>query len=73
MIGGRVNGSVTESHYGRIWGAIDYGSDGKNTINAKMAFYYYFNPPPNDRNLEFDGRTNLFNPDWRDYDWPKDP
>ena len=69
----RVNGGVTESHYGRIWGKTGYGSELKDTVSGELFFYYYFNPTPNDSNLEFDGKSNLFYPDWRDYDWPKDP
>ena len=69
----QVNGGVTESHYGRIWGKIGYGSELKDTVSGELFFYYYFNPTPNDRNLEFDGKSNLFYPDWKDYDWPKDP
>ena len=69
----RGTGSGQESHYGRIWGQIGYGSEHKDTVSGELFFHYYFNPTPNDRNLEFDGKTNLFNPDWQDYDWPKDP
>ena len=71
----RGTGNAQESHYGRIWGEISYGSNHKEEaiIGGKASFFYYFNPTPNDRNLEFDGKTNLFTPDWKDYDWPKDP
>ena len=69
----RADGGISESHYGRIWGLIDYGSEPKDTVSGSMNFHYYFNPTPNDRTLEFDGKSNLFYPDWKDYDWPKDP
>ena len=69
----RGTGNAQESHYGRIWGQIGYGNAHKDTVGGTASFFYYFNPTPNDRNLEFDGGTNLFNPNWQDYDWPKDP
>ena len=53
--------------YGKIHGAIQWGWEGG------VVFSYYLNPIPNDGNLEFDGKNNLFKPDRRDNNWPKEP
>jgi hypothetical protein len=39
-------GNVVSAHYGKIYGDF-------------MQFRYYFNPTPNDRNVEFDTKQNL--------------
>ena len=62
-----------QAHYGKIYGPIRYGITTNDREGAGVALCYYFNPTPNDRNLEFDGTNNLFKPDWRDYQWPKEP
>jgi hypothetical protein len=36
------------------------GQDEKNRDGACVYFAYYFNPTPNDRNIEFDTEKNLF-------------
>ena len=41
------NGNVENAHYAKLYGDIPY-------------FTYYYNPTPNDRNLEFDPERNLF-------------
>ena len=55
-------GVIASARYGKIYGPL--GVPG--SINRKFSFIYYFNPTPNDRNLEFDGKNNLFNPKWND-------
>lgn len=40
-------GQIVSAHYGKIYGEF-------------LNFTYYFNPAPNDRNLEFDPKRNLF-------------
>lgn len=41
------NGDIESAHYGKIYGEFP-------------SIAYYFNPTPNDRNLEFDPQKNLF-------------
>jgi len=60
-------GNIVSALYGKIHGAIQWGWGGG------VVFSYYLNPTPNDRNLEFDGKNNLFKPDWRDTSWPTEP
>lgn len=48
------SGKVVSALYGKIHGAIDY------SWSRVISFMYYLNPMPNDRNLEFDPRRNLF-------------
>ncbi|MDD4442033.1 MAG: hypothetical protein WC328_13610 [Kiritimatiellia bacterium] len=66
-----VEGSE-EAHYGKIYRFV-FGESLRETNSATLRISYYFNPTPNDRNLEFDGKNNLFNPDWRDSSWPREP
>jgi hypothetical protein len=47
-------GNITSALYGKIYGDVKYSSKGV------LRFAYYLNPPPNDRNLEFDPSRNLF-------------
>lgn len=49
-------GKILRAHYGKIYGPIEFGV-GK---EHRVRFVYYFNPTPNDRNLEFDPDGNLF-------------
>ena len=52
---------IVSSNYGKIReGTIDYGRDEKNPEGARVLFMYYFNPTPNDYNLEYDPNENLF-------------
>ena len=55
-------GNIISSHYGKIImdGTIDYGIDFKNPEGTRVGFTYYFNPTPNDRNIEYDPAENLF-------------
>jgi hypothetical protein len=51
------NGKIVSAHYGKIRGGIAvYAHDPK----PKVVFTYYYNPTPNDRNLEWDTKRNLF-------------
>ena len=58
-------GNIVSALYGKIHGEIGW-------LGA-IKFTYYLNPTPNDRNLEFDGKNNLFKPDWQDTAWPSEP
>lgn len=54
-------GNITSALYGKIHGRIGFGGVGnKDTKTAKIGFNYYLNPKPNDTNLEFDPKKNLF-------------
>ncbi|MBN1270111.1 MAG: hypothetical protein JXB04_11020 [Kiritimatiellae bacterium] len=44
--------------YGKVKGPIEF--DARDSDTAHIAFTYYLNPTPNDRNLEFDPSRNLF-------------
>jgi len=48
------NGNIISAHYGKIEGPLKFGIGREKNIS----FIYYFNPIPNDRNLEYGG--NLF-------------
>jgi hypothetical protein len=53
-------GIVTNALYGKIYGNFEFigaASDGK---GSALSFTYYLNPTPNDRNMEFDPKQNLF-------------
>jgi hypothetical protein len=58
------HGVLKTAHYGKIYGPFKF-ADGR---DREVVFTYYFNPTPNDRNLEFDGKNNLFNPKWNEPD-----
>ena len=51
-------GNIVSAFYGKIYDEIGW--------QGSIRFIYYLNPTPNDRNLEFDGRNNLFKPDWQE-------
>ncbi|MDD4018215.1 MAG: hypothetical protein PHV28_09740 [Kiritimatiellae bacterium] len=68
----RTVGGSEEAHYGKIYRFV-FGESLRETNSATLKISYYFNPTPNDRNLEFDGTNNLFKPDWKDTNWPKEP
>ena len=57
-------GNIVSALYGKIYDEIGW-------LGA-LRLTYYLNPTPNDRNLEFDGRNNLFKPDWQEH-WPSLP
>ena len=52
------SGQLTSALYGKIRGYIGFGVRSKDT--GAIQFTYYLNPRPNDRNLEFDPKRNLF-------------
>lgn len=49
-----AKGDIVSAHYAKIYG--DFRFDPRGAVS----FTYYFNPTPNDRNLEFDPKRNLF-------------
>jgi hypothetical protein len=49
-------GNVISAHYGKIYGPLEAPRD----LARRIKVISYFNPTPNDRNLEFDGKNNLF-------------
>jgi hypothetical protein len=53
-------GEVKSALYGKIRGDFRFYA-GTKAPRAGMGFDYYLNPSPNDRNLEFDPKRNLFN------------
>lgn len=54
------NGDLKVAHYGKIYGPLTHGINSNDREGAGATITYYFNPTPNDRNLEFDGKSNLF-------------
>lgn len=52
------NGKLVHALYGKIKGPIQF--DARESKTAHVAFTYYLNPTPNDRNVEFDPKRNLF-------------
>jgi hypothetical protein len=52
-------GNVKSALYGKIHGDISYYI-GVKAPEAGLGFTYYLNPTPNDRNVEFDVKRNLF-------------
>lgn len=60
------NGKVIRANYAKVHGDFEFWYTGD------MKFTYYFNPTPNDRNLEFDPKRNLF-PDLKDAHRVSDP
>lgn len=55
------NGNVVGGYYGKIYKDIHFlPNSGYEAAIATPYFLYYLNPNPLDRNLEWDGETNLF-------------
>jgi hypothetical protein len=52
------NGNLVSALYGKIKGPIQF--DARDSKTGHIAFTYYLNPTPNDRNVEFDPKRNLF-------------
>jgi hypothetical protein len=52
------DGKIVSAHYGKIRGGIEI--EPRETPTCTIIFTYYFNPTPNDRNLEWDTKKNLF-------------
>ena len=55
------NGNLKSAHFGKIYGPLTHGINSNDREGAGATITYYFNPTPNDRNLEFDGTNNLLN------------
>jgi hypothetical protein len=51
-------GKVVSAQYGKITSCLAF--DGRWSKTGSIQFTYYLNPTPNDRNLEFDPKRNLF-------------
>jgi hypothetical protein len=49
-----ADGDIIAANYAKIYDEIRF--DARGTVS----FWYYYNPTPNDRNLEFDPKKNLF-------------
>ncbi|MFA7054047.1 MAG: carboxypeptidase-like regulatory domain-containing protein [Kiritimatiellia bacterium] len=60
-------GKIVNARYGKIYGPFEFAQGREKLVR----FTYYFNPTPNDRNLEFDGEHNLSDPKWRGPDEPR--
>jgi hypothetical protein len=54
------DGKIVSAHYGKVFG--DIACDVINSKTALLQFTYCLNPNPNDRNMEFDPKRNLFGP-----------
>jgi hypothetical protein len=68
------DGNVISANYGKLYGPIIFGRGDDKMETASIGFLYYFNPTPNDRNLEFDGKNNLFKPGWNSkLNWSQEP
>jgi len=52
-------GKIVSANYGKIYGPLEHLFSRKDNLGA-LKFHYYFNPTPNDRNLEFDTSKNLY-------------
>jgi hypothetical protein len=65
------DGIIVSAHYGKIRGGIEVYPDSK-TGKPHIVFTYYFNPTPNDRNLEWDTKKNLFG-GLTDMETPREP
>jgi len=53
------NGGIVSANYGKIY-FISYGGTPKSPDGGFVKMQYYFNPTPNDRNIEYDPAENLF-------------
>ena len=51
-------GHIVQANYGRIAGPMKF--DVRDSPTGWIKFAYWLNPTPNDRNLEFDPKRNLF-------------
>ena len=63
------DGQIVSARYGKIRGGIEVFP---HDPNPKVVFTYYFNPTPNDRNLEWDPKKNLFG-GLTDMETPREP
>ena len=54
------NGTIAEAYYGKIYGDFHIGYENRPADKVEtVGFFYYLNPKPLDRNLEWDRKTNL--------------
>jgi hypothetical protein len=53
-------GEVETATYAKLYGDVFFSLRGRHGGVSRVQFQYYFNPTPNDRNLEFDTYRNLF-------------
>lgn len=53
-------GIVTNAYYGKIRGKYEFVGAADDGNGSWLKFTYYLNPTPNDRNMEFDPKQNLF-------------
>jgi len=51
---------IVTANYAKLYGDVFFSLVGRKGGFSRLQFTYYFNPMPNDRNLEFDPRRNLF-------------
>ncbi|GEM_PF-800855 len=51
---------IEAANYGKLYGDVFFSLRGRQGGMSRLQFTYYFNPTPNDRNLEFDAYRNLF-------------
>ena len=65
-----ASGKIISAHYGKIYGDIKFlaGDPAMGSVGQFNWTCSYFNPTPNDRNVEFDTKRNL-NPDF-EVSWP---
>lgn len=59
-------GTITNALYGKIYGPFSLNP-------IYFGCTYYLNPTPNDRNLEYDPKRNLFKGVFKDTEFPNDP
>jgi hypothetical protein len=55
-----VKDGLESACFGKIYGPVTFGITTNDREGAGVAFKYYFNPAPNDRNIEYAPRNNLF-------------
>ena len=62
-----AKGNIVEAYHGKVYERMEYGRNARLQTDGEsmVKFLYYFNPTPNDRNLEFDGKNNLFFPQYK--------
>lgn len=56
----KKNGENISANYGRIFGGFFLATGFTQEDKCAVRFMYFFNPKPNDTNLEFDRKLNLF-------------
>lgn len=67
-----ADGNIVSANHGKIYNEIEFMRGLGEYVG--VGFLYYFNPTPNDRNLEFDGKNNLFRPGWNsELNWSREP